>query len=293
MTKPPAASQREAPAKINLFLEVIAKRPDGFHDIDSVFAEVTLADAVTAEATNDARIRLDVVGLPDIPSDSRNLAYKAVDLLRQRTRIETGLRLTLTKRIPPGGGLGGGSSDAAAALRLANDCLNAGLTLDELHAIGAEIGSDVPFFFYGGVCVCTGRGERVKPVLDFPANVGLTLVLTGVHCDTAAAYRGIRLPGPGEARRSEDFLSAFQTGDVQAMERMAFNRFEPTIFAAYPELGKMHRDLSETLNRPVRLSGSGGSLWYFSYEGDENNPILRQWANENAVTLHFLKIRSI
>lgn len=271
-----------APAKVNLFLEVTDKRPDGFHNIDSVFAELDIADELRMRRSETPGVTLEISGKNEnIPSDERNLVHKAASRILER--VGGGLSIWLEKRIPAGAGLGGGSSDAAAALRLANRTAEAGLTEAELRKIGAELGSDVSFFFFGGVCVCRGRGEIVTPAGEFGKLPEIVVALTGVHCDTAAAYRGLRLPKAGEARRPDDFLAALKTGDVGAMERLAFNRFEETAFAARPELDRLRRGLSAAAGCPVRLSGSGGSLWYFSDNADEKTATA--WASENRVKL--------
>lgn len=210
-----AAHTGAARAKINLFLEVVGKRPDGYHDIDSVFAEIDLADTLTVWKRTDGVIRLEVfagdpggghVDVSEIPVDGRNLVVRAAERLRERSGVGFGLGMRLEKRIPSGAGLGGGSSNAALALRLADACWGTNAREETLREIGAELGSDVPFFFSGGVCVCGGRGERVGPVPGVPSGVGVVVALTGTHSDTAAAYRNLRLPTLGEAFRSDAFL---------------------------------------------------------------------------------------
>lgn len=294
----PQRLRGSALAKVNLFLEVTGKRPDGFHAIDSVFAEVSLADQVTMSRRDDTRIVLETAGL-DVPPED-NLVYKAVAALRDHCGGTGGVTMTLTKNIPAGGGLGGGSSDAALALRLANTCWETGLDTAALEKIGAGLGSDIPFFFHGGICVCQGRGEIITPVMPVANNSGtvqdntltaldLVVVLTGVHCNTGQAFRGLQLPVSGEEKHSSEFVNALVAGDLDSLSRCAFNRFESTIFKSYPRLGRLQKELSQQLARPVRLSGSGGSLWFFVRRSEKNallaNPDVVAWAAENTVQL--------
>ena len=251
-----------APAKVNLFLEVTDRRDDGFHNIESVFLEIALADELSVEKREDGAVTIEC-DRPGLPVDSRNLVVAAAELLRRECGIEKGAHFRLRKRIPSGAGLGGGSSNAAAALELANALWGTGLSRRELAGLGARIGSDVPFFLHGGTCLCRGRGEVIKPLAVFPDSIGICLVLSDIHSDTAAAYRGLRLPGPGEAKSADNFIGAMSAGDCVGMTAAAFNRFEETVFAALPELAEIREMLAQTVAVPVRMSGSGSGLWFF------------------------------
>ena len=196
----------EAPAKLNLHLQIGDRRPDGFHDIESLFAALAWGDTLSFETfpkPQALEIRMDWQplgalfsdGLPAIPPE-KNIISRAVSLFRSRTGYEEGLKITVEKRIPPGGGLGGGSSDAAATLlalnRLASEGKNP-VSDAALAEMGASLGSDVPFFFHAdtGIAWISGRGERVQP-LELPEsarNLSIVLVNPGFSSDTAEAYR--------------------------------------------------------------------------------------------------------
>lgn len=254
-------------AKINLFLEVTGKRRDGYHDIDSVFCEIDLADTLSAECVPGGGITLSCA-TPDVPLDEGNLACKAARLLAHERGVGQGLHFVLEKRVPMGSGLGGGSSNAAAALRLANAIWKTELSEDELAALGARVGSDVPFFLAGGLCRVRGRGERVTALPAPWEGMALGLVLPRVHSATAAAYRALRLPGREHARTADAFVAAIEAGDAAGMAQTAFNRFEETVFRDLPEVGAIHRRLAVCLSRPPHLSGTGSALWFFA-EGDD------------------------
>ncbi len=284
----PGAVSVFSSAKINLFLEVIGKRPDGYHDIDSVFVEVDMRETLRAEATERPEIVLECSD-PSLPTDAGNLAVRAVNMVRDQCGIRAGMRLTLEKRIPPGSGLGGGSANAAAALRLADAVWNTRLDQATLSVMAAALGSDVPFFLRGGTCRCRGRGDVIDALPDAPPGCRMVLALPEMHSDTGAAYRGLKLPDASARRRVEPFLAALAAGDAAAMEDLAFNRFEESVFAALPDLGRLRDELSGLSGRPVRMSGSGAALWHFADAdyaaavGDD--PKLAAWSAANGVRL--------
>lgn len=281
----PPPTSLPAHAKLNLFLEVTAKRPDGFHDIDSVFVQISLADRLYAEAHR-ANLLVLFCDDPQLPVDCDNLALKAVELLQRRCGIyHKGMKLRLHKSIPPGSGLGGGSSDAAAGLRLANALWECGLNREQLAAIGAEIGSDVPFFLHGGACLVQGRGEKVTPLPDFPEKIEFGLALPPIVSNTARAYASLRLPGSAEIRSAQSFVDAMRRGDIPAMKAAAFNRFETSVFAALPGLQAIHHGLRERIACPVCMSGSGSALWFFAEPGWQENRDLQQWAEDTGTRL--------
>lgn len=248
-------------AKLNLFLEVTGKRPDGFHNLESVFLAIDLADTLSAEPRDDGRIGL-ACDAPGMPPEAENLAVKAAAALRRKVGGGAGIQFHLEKRIPMGAGLGGGSSDAAAALVLTNRLWGTGLSRRELAEIGAGLGSDIPFFLYGGSCLCQGRGEKITLLPPCPRAPEMGVLVANLHSDTGAAYRGLSLPGRGEAVPAESFVAAWREGDAEGMRKHAFNRFEKTVFAAFPELGALHGALARG-GHAARLSGSGSGMWFF------------------------------
>lgn len=275
----------ECPAKINLFLEVVRKRADGYHDIESVFCQIAMRDSLSAEPREDGRITMECSD-PALPVDRRNLVVKAAAAVQRRCGIARGLHFRLRKTIPAGSGLGGGSSNAAAALRLANSLWDAGLSEDELLGLAADIGADVAFFLHGGVCLCEGIGEIISPLdCRLPPTARLGLFLPPIHSDTAAAYRNLRLPEPGKHRSAARFVEAMRSGGVEAIEREAFNRFESSVFACLPELGRLRDGLEKRIDHPVRLSGSGSGLWFLLRQDEEIGPDTARWAEENGARL--------
>jgi 4-diphosphocytidyl-2-C-methyl-D-erythritol kinase len=183
--------QRNAYAKINWDLLVLGRRPDGFHALDSVMVNVGLHDVLTFEPADALRL---TCSDPSLPCDERNLVFKAALVLARESRHGGGAHIHLEKRIPAGGGMGGGSSDGACALRGLNALWGLNWPVEQLHPLAAELGSDVAFFLYGGWRQCLGRGEIVRPLAgseQWPA-VPILLVMPPLHVPTPAVYKALR-----------------------------------------------------------------------------------------------------
>ena len=255
-----------APAKLNLFLEVLGRRDDGYHDIESLMVTVDLCDTLTFEAAPAGRIEFRCDD-PRLPTDSTNLVVRAAELLQRRLRSgsELGARITLTKVIPAEAGLAGGSSDAAATLAGLGRFWGLDLTSDQLDALAAEIGSDVTFFRHGPVAICRGRGERVEP-LALPGAFHFVLACPPVGVSTAAVYR--RVVAPDRPRSIRAVSEALAAGQTEALGRELFNRLQPVAESLVPSLGTV-RDALTSLVPPLHghlMSGSGSS--YFGLAPD-------------------------
>ena len=179
--------QLSAPAKINLSLEVSGKRPDGFHEIETLMAPISLADTLSIDRTDAAGV---VFTCSDstLPAGDDNLVVRAASLFFERAKIAPGVRIHLEKRVPHGAGLGGGSSDAATTLTGLNALFGAGFDTAALSAMAAELGSDIPFFVYRSAAVCRGRGELVEPV-EFDHPLPLLLIKPPFGVPTPWAYK--------------------------------------------------------------------------------------------------------
>ena len=179
-------------AKINWILKVLGRRRDSFHEVSTILQSVDLADQISIRATCSDRIRLETSGR-EVAKGEENLIWRAAALLKKRAPSGSGADISLRKRIPVGAGLGGGSSNAAVTLLVLNQLWNCGLELKRLRQLGRELGSDVPFFLIGGAVLARGRGERVRPLPDPPAE-SLVLCFPGFSLSTAKAYEMGRWP---------------------------------------------------------------------------------------------------
>src|SRR5437773_1751231 len=206
--------ERESLCKVNLVLNILGKRPDGFHELETVMYPVPFYDRLTFERKGGG-IALSCSN-PELPADNRNLVYRAAEAFLQRTAINEGVGIHLDKRIPLAAGLGGGSANAAVTLLALNELFGSPLTAALLHEIAAGLGSDVPFFLQKGPALATGRGEQIKSLPAFPAMKGVAIVLIhpGFGIPTAWAYQQLpRFPEalngqPGRAERLIDAVNA-------------------------------------------------------------------------------------
>ncbi|HEY3744067.1 MAG TPA: 4-(cytidine 5'-diphospho)-2-C-methyl-D-erythritol kinase [Bryobacteraceae bacterium] len=237
-------------AKINLDLRVLHKRPDGFHELRTIFQTISLADRITIEYTPGAKKTLSIAGNVDIPN---NLILRAAEAILKKTKAKGAIRFELDKQIPLGGGLGGGSSNAAAVL-LALPVLLGGkpLPLPKLHDLAADLGSDVPFFLYGGTALGLGRGTELYPLSDVLPARGL-LVTPPVHVSTPAAFEALNRETGGTAPAI--YLNP------QEWEACGKNDFESAVYAQHPELRRAASALKRAGASTIRMSGSGSSIF--------------------------------
>jgi 4-diphosphocytidyl-2-C-methyl-D-erythritol kinase len=248
-----------ASAKVNLRLRVLGRRADGYHDLDTLFQAIDLADDVLVELGGEG-IGLDVRGA-DLGPAADNLAYRAAARLAEAVGYGGGIKVGLTKRIPAGAGLGGGSSDAAAVLRCLARLLGLGEDDPRIRATAEALGSDVPFFLSGSpLARGTGRGEILERLSPLPT-ADMVLVSPSVHVSTAAAYAALaatRRAGADGGGVAEPFSAPRSWEDVAAG---ATNDFDPVIRSAHPEIGQALAALRSRGARFALMSGSGSSVF--------------------------------
>jgi 4-diphosphocytidyl-2-C-methyl-D-erythritol kinase len=251
----PAALNLRAPAKVNLFLEVTARRPDGYHELRTLLVAVSLFDALTFAPA--ASIRLSCTD-PKLGNGPENLIVRAAEVLRRHVGIRAGAVIVLTKRIPVAAGLGGGSSDAAATLVGLNRLWKLRLGRDELIRLAAELGSDVPFFLRRPAAWCTGRGEVVTP---WPMGRRLHVVLAcpPFGLQTADVYKRVAVPRRQVA--SAAMMEAVAAGDVEEVGRRLHNRLQQPALALRPELDEWMGRLAATKPLGSLVSGSGSTVF--------------------------------
>jgi len=250
------------PAKVNLFLEVLGRRPDGYHEIDTVMQAVTLYDDLLLRREGDGGIRLRCSD-PRLPSGPENLVCRAAQRLLRQAGASDGVSIELTKRIPVGAGLGGGSSDAAGVLAGLDALLGLGLGRDRLEGLAAGLGSDVPFFLRGGTARCQGRGEQVTPVAN---RVAAHFVVCWPPCglSTAEVYAAVdRLDLTSGKRSASVILAPLAAGDFGAARSGLFNRLEEAAIPLCPEMARAREALSGLEPGAALVSGSGSGAYAF------------------------------
>lgn len=250
-----------APCKINIGLDVIRRRPDGYHDIETAMVAVhDLCDVIEVLVRPEGVVELSCGGIAvDCPPED-NLVLRAYRAVAERCRIG-GAFIHLHKRVPFGAGLGGGSSDAMTVIRALSDCYGLGLSSEKMADIGASIGSDTPFFAYDTPMICSGRGEIMAPapwLSERLRGMHLTIVKPPVGVSTASAYAGItpEVPGCG--------LSEALSRPVEQWRECVANDFEKSVFALLPSLGEIKRSLYDAGALYASMSGSGSALYALS-----------------------------
>jgi 4-diphosphocytidyl-2-C-methyl-D-erythritol kinase len=277
-----------APAKLNLFLEILGKRSDGFHEIETVMVPVSVFDTLVVRdrppgGEGAGRIELEVEAIAGggsestagsrtsadgpasapaaekhVPTDGQNIVVRALEALRRRTGTERGAHVRLVKRIPVAAGMAGGSTDAAAALAAANLAWNLNLPVSALRETAAELGSDIPFFFTGGAALCRGRGERIEPLAGGGV-LHFAVVAPPVGLSTAAVYRACR--PAAEPTCSRALVDALGSGNPAATARRLHNRLQPAAEGLSDWIERLKNEFARTDCLGARMSGSGTSYF--------------------------------
>jgi len=263
------------PAKLNLFLELLGKREDGYHELETLMVAVDVFDTLTFKEEDSNEIRLQCSGLgaarqsaPDgadrastdagregIPLGSDNLVAKAARLLREHAGVDRGIRIDLVKRIPSAAGLAGGSSDAAATLMALNRFWKLGLGIPELRRLASQLGSDVAFFVDGtSVAVCHGRGEIIEP-LDVPLGLHFVIVRPRTGLSTAQVYKHAQVPA--EKKSVHDLSAALRAGRKGLVGRLLHNRLQAPAERLNPEVYRLQTLFSRQPVLGHQMSGSG------------------------------------
>lgn len=252
----------QAPCKINIHLRVLPKRSDGFHGLESLFQAVSLCDSISLVRTGiENECKIESPGF-DLPLD--NTVSHAVTVFRDKTGIRTGLRFFLDKQIPSGAGLGGGSSDAAAALVALNQIFETGLSKQEMHALACSIGSDVPFFLGSTAALVQGRGEKLTPIESRGDLYGV-LIWPAIHCSTAEAYSLVDTwktehPLDHVSWPSVESLATIYSGPLAGWIQFR-NSFTAPIEAKYPLIKTAREALLREGAVFAEMSGSGSSVF--------------------------------
>lgn len=252
--------RESAPAKINLTLDVLSKREDGYHDLETIMQSVSLTDEITVEIGTGAPWTLSC-DRDEIPCDRRNLAWKAAEIFCEALSWDpNGLRITIQKRIPSEAGLGGGSSDAAAVLRLLNRCVPEPLSEIELAALGAKVGSDVPFCVLGGTAFCEGRGERLTP-METEHKLNYVLCKPDLAFSTPKLFAKIDSAQILSRPDHHAMKGALQAGDPCSVGRLLCNVFEAAVTEEYGDIPLIKELLIRYGACGAQMTGSGSVVF--------------------------------
>ena len=258
------ALEKESPCKVNLLLNILGKRSDGFHELETVMHPVNLFDEIHFECGgNEIQLSCDE---PALPVDSRNLVFRAADAFLKLHNPGVGVRIHLQKKIPLAAGLGGGSGNAATTLLALNELFDQPLSNAKLNELAVSLGSDVPFFLQNRPALATGRGEKIGPLDFFPALRGRAFLLIhpGFGIATAWAYQSLaRFPAAlnGRHGRAEKLVALLQTGDLRAAGGEFYNSLEAPAFEKFPVLRLYQEFLRANGALAALMSGSGSTTF--------------------------------
>ena len=254
-----------AHAKINLYLNVVGKREDGYHDLETVFHSIGLHDDVIIRKQQPKDITVHCEH-PGVPCDSRNLAYQAAQLLSDAVGSIGGIAIDIHKRIPVAAGLAGGSANAAAVLHGVNELFGLGLTQETLMHFGAQLGADVPFCLHGGAAFGQGIGDqltRLPALFDLP----LLLLNPGIEVSTAAIFKKLNFPLTKSEKDSIIIRTYTEKGDILSIGKNLYNLLEGPVFSKHPELAALKTEISTQSGCcGALMSGSGATLFAIMHD---------------------------
>ncbi len=271
---------RNSPCKVNLLLNVLGKRPDGFHELETVLLPVNLCDELEFKKSSGG-IQL-TCSEPTLPADASNLVHRAARAFLTAAGIRDGVQIHLEKKIPMAAGLGGGSGNAAATLLALNELFENPLTAGQLHGIAATLGSDVPFFLQTQPALATGRGEQIVPLAPFPAlrSNSLLLIHPGFGISTPWVYQQLtKHPSvlQGQPGRARALIDRLQQADLAAAKNWFYNALEAPVLPKYPLLALFQQYLRD-LGAPVAMmSGSGSSTFALVPNRKAAADLLEKW----------------
>ena len=256
--------EKKSPCKVNLILNILGRRADGFHELETVMQPVNICDAMTFERAG-ASLQL-TCSNPELPTDSKNLVHRAATAFLAAAKISDGVKIHLQKNLPLAGGIGGGSANAAVTFSALNELFGAPLPLEKLHELAAALGSDVPFFLYDQPALATGRGEKVRTLENFSALRGKAFFLAhpGFGISTPWSYQNLaRFPKDqnGTPGRAEKLVAALRDNDWNTIRENAYNSLEAPAFDKFPVLQLYKEFLRENGALVSLMSGSGSTTF--------------------------------
>jgi 4-diphosphocytidyl-2-C-methyl-D-erythritol kinase len=259
------------PGKVNLFLGVGDRRPDGYHELTTIFHAVSLSDEVTVREADVPALQVFGEGAAEIPTDERNLAWQAAELMAEHVGRAPDVEITIDKSIPLAGGMAGGSADAAAVLVAMNELWELGVPRRDLHTMAARLGSDVPFALHGGTALGTGRGEELTPVLA-RSTFHWVLAFGAGGLSSGAVYAEIdrlrEVGSPSRLTDAEPLLTALSAGDPARLAPLLGNDLQPAALSLKPELRRTLRAGTEAGALAGIVSGSGPTCAFLCSSAD-------------------------
>lgn len=276
----------KAYAKVNLALDIIGKRQDGYHEVAMIMQSIDLADTVSfTEQDGDITVSADI---PALACDETNLAYRAAALLKREFNIRTGVHIELVKTIPMAAGLAGGSADAAAVLSGLNHLWGLRLSVDKLVELGATLGSDVPFCLRGGTMLATGRGEILQRLPNLP-ECYIVLAKPDISVSTAWAYGNFRQDKAGQRPDIETMIGCLATGDLTGIAHRLCNVLESVTIGAHPAIGGLKQLMLDSGLMASLMSGSGPTVFGLTPDAETAQAAARKLRSANNAEIFIAK----
>jgi len=251
----------DSPAKVNLTLDIIKKRDDGYHELEMIMQELELKDEITLKEIEENKILIKS-NSNEIPLNEKNLCWKAAELVKQKKSVKKGIEIFIEKNIPVAGGLGGGSSNAAAVIKGLNQIWDLQMQQKEMQEIAEQIGMDVAFFLYGGTCFASGRGEKITSIKDFPKS-RIIVCNAGIRVSTKTAYSKVNYEKSGKILASRKMKKEIEQGKTaEELVKLLHNDFEFSVLKQFPEIKEVKKIMKKnSLN--ALMSGSGSTVFCF------------------------------
>jgi 4-diphosphocytidyl-2-C-methyl-D-erythritol kinase len=265
----------KANAKINLFLEVLGRRPDGYHNVETVYQSIDLYDVITLceNSPGVVEVRCDD---PRVPLDDTNIAYKAAELLLKESGKQRGVEIQIRKQIPVGAGLAGGSTDAAAVLVGLNEIWKIGYRIEDLALLSGKLGADVPFCVMGGTALGRGRGDELTRLSSF-SEIPVVVANPGFHVSTAWAYGSLGNLGLTREKKSANILlGKMRWRDVPGVGKELFNIFEDVVAEEHPLVREMKEELVQAGALGALMAGSGPTVFALASDVSSAEHICQQ-----------------
>ena len=278
--------KEKAYAKINLFLDILGKRDDDYHELETVMAPIELHDTLTFEKTSSKEI--EIISSTFITERTEdNLVYKAANYMKDKYTLDSGIRITIDKQIPIASGLAGGSADAAATLRGINRLFKLDLSIEELSKIGEEFGSDVPYCVHNTLCIARGKGEQLF-FLKNRFKCPVMVIIPDKEVSTKAVYQSVDM-NEVENRKITSMSNAIYNKNYQLMVRELYNALEPFTFKLFPEVKALKETLLSYSFDGVLMSGSGPAIFVFHKSKKELLEVQTLFTDKNRVIMTKIK----
>ncbi len=251
----------DSPAKVNLTLDIIRKRDDGYHELEMIMQELELKDEIVLKEIEENKIIIKS-NSTEIPLNEKNLCWKAAKLVKQKKGIEKGIEIFIEKNIPVAGGLGGGSSNAAAVIKGLNQMWGLKMQQKEMQEIAEKIGMDIAFFLFGKTCFASGRGEKIEKIKDFPKS-RIIICNPGIRVSTKTAYSKVNYEKSGKTLASQKMKKEIEEGKAtEELVKLLHNDFEFSVLKQFPEIQKV-KELMQKNSLNALMSGSGSTVFCF------------------------------